>query len=119
MCALKGTHYILEIKVSDKNNLLLNDTAALKVVILGATKAANTTVLESFFYKFSPYGVSGVVLLSESYLTIHTWLDCNYLIINIFTCGSLIDLDAAIAFLRLVLDVVSIKVKKLLESSRF
>ncbi len=40
------------------------------------------------FHKFSPIGISGVLLLPESHLTIHTWPEYNYIAIDVFTCGT-------------------------------
>ncbi|EAX48733.1 S-adenosylmethionine decarboxylase related, partial [Thermosinus carboxydivorans Nor1] len=38
-------------------------------------------------HKFSPQGVSGVVVISESHLAIHTWPELGYAAVDVFTCG--------------------------------
>jgi len=43
------------------------------------------------FHMFNPYGVSGVVVISESHLAIHTWPEYGYAAVDIFTCGSTVD----------------------------
>ncbi|HBI26269.1 MAG TPA: adenosylmethionine decarboxylase, partial [Peptococcaceae bacterium] len=48
-------------------------------------------VRESVFHKFSPQGVSGVVIISESHLTIHTWPELGYAAVDVFTCGDKIN----------------------------
>ena len=44
-----------------------------KILMVKAAKAANATVVEVAFHKFNPYGVSGMVVIAESHLAIHTW----------------------------------------------
>lgn len=52
---------------------------------------AGAEVREVTFHKFSPIGVSGVVIISESHLTIHTWPELGYAAVDIFTCGDKIN----------------------------
>ena len=59
--------------------------------MLNATKEANATIISHNFHKFSPYGVSGVVVIAESHVAIHTWPEYNYAAVDIFTCGDTID----------------------------
>ena len=59
--------------------------------MVGAAKAAQATVLKVNTHKFLPHGVTGVVLLSESHITFHTWPEFKYLALDIFTCGKKCD----------------------------
>ncbi|MFN4218416.1 MAG: adenosylmethionine decarboxylase [Candidatus Bipolaricaulia bacterium] len=93
-----GRHLIVE--VWDADPRLLDDVKALEQLLLNAARAAKATVVQSVFHRFSPYGVSGVVMIAESHLTIHTWPEYGYAAIDIFTCGSKMDLDAAVAVIR-------------------
>lgn len=93
-----GRHLIME--VWDADPRLLDDVKALERLLLEAARAANATVLQSVFHRFSPYGVSGVVVIAESHLTIHTWPEYGYAAIDIFTCGPKMNLDAAVAVIR-------------------
>ncbi len=93
-----GRHLIVE--VFDADPSLLNDAHALEQLLLHAARAAHATVVESVFHRFSPYGVSGVVMIAESHLTIHTWPEYGYAAIDIFTCGPKMDLDAAVEVIR-------------------
>jgi len=52
---------------------------------------ANATIISHNFHKFSPYGVSGVVVIAESHVAIHTWPEYNYAAVDIFTCGDTIE----------------------------
>lgn len=90
-----GRHLIVEVFEADPR--LLDDAHALEQLLLQAARAANATVIQSVFHHFSPYGVSGVVVIAESHLTIHTWPEYGYAAIDIFTCGSKMDVEAAVA----------------------
>ena len=48
---------------------------------------AKATVVTSTFHTFSPFGVSGVVVIAESHVAIHTWPEYGYAAVDIFTCG--------------------------------
>ena len=52
-----------------------------------AALAAGAEIRECVFHKFSPQGVSGVVVISESHLAIHTWPELGYAAVDVFTCG--------------------------------
>jgi len=52
-----------------------------------AAKVARCHVIKDVFHKFSPHGVSGVVVVSESHLAIHTWPEHGYAAVDLFTCG--------------------------------
>lgn len=63
-----------------------------------AAEAMGATIVTSTFHHFSPLGISGVVVIMESHLTIHTWPEYGYAAIDIFTCGA-IDMDKGVAHL--------------------
>lgn len=52
-----------------------------------AAKAAGATIVASVFQPFHPQGVSGVVVIEESHLSIHTWPEHGYASVDFFTCG--------------------------------
>lgn len=56
-----------------------------------AALAAGAEIRECVFHKFSPQGVSGVVVISESHLAIHTWPELGYAAVDVFTCGDKVD----------------------------
>lgn len=55
--------------------------------MVNAALEAGAEVREFVFHKFSPQGVSGVVVISESHLAIHTWPELGYAAVDVFTCG--------------------------------
>ncbi len=67
----------------------LNDPAPIDAALREAALAAGATILHSHFHHFSPNGgVSGVVVLAESHISIHTWPERNFAAIDIFMCGA-------------------------------
>lgn len=59
--------------------------------MVSAALGAGAEIREVAFHKFSPHGVSGVVVISESHLAIHTWPELGYAAVDIFTCGETVD----------------------------
>jgi S-adenosylmethionine decarboxylase len=81
-----GKHLLLELK--DCNKEVLDDLDFLKNTLLTAATEAGAMVLEESFHRFNPQGVSGVVVIAESHLFIHTWPEHGYAAADIFTCGN-------------------------------
>ena len=73
-----------------------------------AAQAANMTILGEQRHKFQPQGFTGILLLSESHISIHTYPEDSYAAIDVFTCGSGMT-EKAIAFLRKALNPVEVK----------
>ena len=80
-----GTHLLVELK--DCQNERLNDVSFIRQAMLDAALEAKATIVDERFHEFSPFGVSGVVVIAESHLTIHTWPEYRYAAVDIFTCG--------------------------------
>lgn len=66
---------------------VLNDINRVEDIMIKAALEAGAEVREFVFHKFSPQGVSGVVVISESHLSIHTWPELGYAAVDVFTCG--------------------------------
>ena len=80
-----GRHLLAE--YSRCNTNLLNDLGYIEKLMRAAAQAAGATIVASVFHPFSPQGVSGVVVVEESHLSIHTWPEHNYAAVDFFTCG--------------------------------
>ncbi len=75
----------------------LDDPEFVSRVMLKAVEASGATMIQPFFHQFAPQGVSGVVIISESHFSVHTWPEYGYAAIDVFTCGDAIDMDIACA----------------------
>lgn len=80
-----GKHIIAEVYF--KNPEILNDEKKLVEIMETASKKGGMTVITSSSHKFNPHGVTAMVMLSESHVSIHTWPEFNYAAIDIYTCG--------------------------------
>jgi S-adenosylmethionine decarboxylase len=81
-----GRHLLVELHDCDKE--VLNDLGFLRKVMLDAAIDCGAVVLGDSFHRFSPQGVSGVVIIAESHLSIHTWPEYGYAAVDVFTCGT-------------------------------
>jgi len=70
---------------------VLNDINRVEDIMVNAALEAGAEIREFVFHKFSPQGVSGVVVISESHLAIHTWPELGYAAVDVFTCGEKVD----------------------------
>ncbi|MEO0474252.1 MAG: adenosylmethionine decarboxylase [Bacteroidota bacterium] len=78
---------------------ILNDVERIEKLMLTAAEKARANVVDSRFHAFSPIGVSGVVIIMESHLAIHTWPEAGYAAVDLFTCGEGLDAWSAFTFL--------------------
>ena len=88
-----GKQLLLELKGCDKE--VLNDLGFLKSALLAAASECGATALGDSFHQFNPQGVSGVVVIAESHLFIHTWPEYGYAAVDIFTCGNSVQPEKA------------------------
>jgi len=83
-----GKHLLLELKDCDAG--LLNDMDYLREALNAVAILIGATVIKDSFYQFSPQGISGVVIIAESHISIHTWPEFCYAAVDVFTCGEVI-----------------------------
>ncbi|NLY51399.1 MAG: S-adenosylmethionine decarboxylase proenzyme [Firmicutes bacterium] len=84
-----GRHVLCEAYGCDPK--VLDDRDQVENIMVQAALHAGAEVREVAFHKFAPQGVSGVVVISESHLAIHTWPEYEYAAIDVFTCGDTVD----------------------------
>jgi len=75
----------------DCNVEILKSTKQIELYMVEACKLAKATIVKQTFHEFSPHGVSGVVVIAESHVAIHTWPEYNYAAVDIFTCGDTVN----------------------------
>jgi S-adenosylmethionine decarboxylase len=77
---------------------LLKYVEPLQSILLEAAEAGGAIVYHAHFHQFSPWGVTGVLLLKESHISLHTWVEERYAALDIFPCGAM-DNDAIVQHL--------------------
>ncbi|KGG13596.1 MULTISPECIES: adenosylmethionine decarboxylase [Prochlorococcus] len=80
-----GKHCILELYECDA--VKINDEAFIRTTITLSAKASGAKLLNLITHKFQPFGVTGLALLAESHISIHTWPEIRYAAVDVFTCG--------------------------------
>ncbi|MEB3287830.1 MAG: adenosylmethionine decarboxylase [Vampirovibrionales bacterium] len=93
-----GRHLLVEFYECNAN--ILNNVEYIEKVMVEAAIECGATVIQKNFHMFSPYGVSGVVIIAESHLAIHTWPELGYAAVDLFTCGESCDPKVAYAYLQ-------------------
>jgi len=78
-------HLLVELFACDAR--LLDDAPALQALLRAAAEAAGARVVAEVFHPFAPHGVTGVVVIEESHLSIHTWPELGYAAVDFYTCG--------------------------------
>lgn len=79
-----GSHYIIDMWQAQH----LDDAQALETAMVDAVEAAGATLLHIHLHRFTPFGgVSGVAVLAESHISVHTWPENGYAAFDIFMCG--------------------------------
>ncbi len=85
-CEQIGRHCILELYQCDKAKL--NDEAFVRTIISSAAKISGATLINLITHRFSPQGVTGLALLAESHISLHSWPEIGYGAVDVFTCGN-------------------------------
>jgi S-adenosylmethionine decarboxylase len=92
-----GRHLLLELFDCDFD--AINNLATVKNALVEAAKRAHATIVDVVFHEFNPFGISGVVVIAESHLSIHTWPEHRYAAVDIFSCGDVLKPEVAANFL--------------------
>ncbi len=82
-----GKHYLIDLRDCDPETIKSVDPT--REIVLRAAKECGATILDDHFHQFHPIGVSGVVLIAESHISIHTWPESGFAAADIFTCGEM------------------------------
>jgi S-adenosylmethionine decarboxylase len=104
-----GAHLIVDLYGAQR----LNDIEYIESALRHCVTAAKATLLHIHLHHFQPSGVSGVAVLAESHISIHTWPETGYAALDIFMCGKA-NPDACIPILREAFKVKRIAVSELL-----
>lgn len=80
-----GWHSLIELSGCDPERL--KRVGGVRAAMLEAAERAGGTVVRAVFHSFKPWGVSGVVVIAESHLTVHTWPEHGYAAVDVFSCS--------------------------------
>jgi len=86
----------MTVEFYDCSAAILADAVKLEQVFLEAARVSGAHVVNSNFHSFEPQGVSGVLVISESHFAVHAWPEHDYAAVDLFTCGTGVDFDAAV-----------------------
>jgi S-adenosylmethionine decarboxylase len=92
-----GRHLLLELFDCDPD--AITNLEAVKSALVEAAKRAQATIVDVVFHEFNPFGISGVVVIAESHLSIHTWPEYRYAAVDIFSCGDVLNPEVAANYL--------------------
>ena len=81
----QGRHLLLEL--SGCSAMALNDREGVRSALRAAAAAAGAVIISEALHGFSPHGLTALVLLAESHISIHTWPEAGYAAVDIYTCG--------------------------------
>lgn len=101
MVASLGKHLVVEYYGCDPN--VLDDVEVIREAMVKAAEISGATVVQDVFHRFNPYGISGVVVIAESHLAIHTWPEYGFAAVDLFTCGDHVDPWKGFQYLKEVL----------------
>lgn len=79
-----GVHLILDV-IGGQG---LDDPARVEAALRACIRACKATLLHIHLHRFSPQGISGIALLAESHISVHTWPEAGYGAFDIFLCGN-------------------------------
>src|SRR5262249_48189732 len=92
-----GRHLLLELFDCDPE--AINSLNIVKASMVEAAKRAQATIVDVVFHEFNPFGISGVVVIAESHLAIHTWPEYRYAAVDVFSCGEILQPQVAADYL--------------------
>ena len=89
-----GVHLLLDLENCDQN--ILDDLNTIKQTLIIAAQESGAHIMGETFHKFTPIGVTGIVSIAESHISIHTWPEFKYAAVDIFSCGEDFDLESCV-----------------------
>jgi S-adenosylmethionine decarboxylase len=78
-----GVHLIIDLYGAER----LDDQIFIEATLRQCIAAAKATLIHIHLHRFEPNGVSGVAVLAESHISVHTWPESNYAAFDVFMCG--------------------------------
>ena len=86
-----GYHYIWDVSNCDSEKI--SYLSSIKSLMADLVSTFNLSVLNASYNQFAPHGVTGVLLLEESHLSIHTWPENGYMAMDLFSCKKISNIE--------------------------
>lgn len=93
-----GQHLLLQLTGCDL--AILEDKVKIRHALLNCAQIANSTVVTETFHNYSPQGITGVVVIKESHISIHTWPEYNAAVVDFFSCNMNCDFEEVAKYLK-------------------
>lgn len=113
---LLGQHLLLD--CYQCSSTILDDIQQVEHILTDIARQLGYTIVTTSFHKFAPQGVSGVVVIQESHISLHTWPEFHYAAVDIFTCGANMNVDLARSLLQKALQAQEVDVQHVERGSR-
>ncbi|MFZ5981184.1 MAG: adenosylmethionine decarboxylase [Candidatus Zixiibacteriota bacterium] len=104
-----GRHLIVEYSGCERSKL--DNLELIQEYLTEAVRKSGATIVRSVFHRYNPQGISGVVVIAESHLSIHTWPEYGYAAVDYFTCGNSVDPYKAHEYMKKMLGATDADVK--------
>ena len=93
-----GYHRLLD--YHDCDSAVLDDLDRLRTALVEAVRRSGATLVTQVFHRFNPHGISGVIVIAESHVALHTWPEHGCAAVDIFSCSERMDCDIVEKLLR-------------------
>ncbi|MBI2603087.1 MAG: adenosylmethionine decarboxylase [Deltaproteobacteria bacterium] len=93
-----GKHFLLDFFGCDPD--IINNATLLREILLEAARRGKASIITDVFHRFSPHGVSGVIVIAESHIAVHTWPEHESACVDMFTCSEKMKPEVIESFLK-------------------
>ena len=93
-----ANHQIIEFNDCEEEQI--KDAQFMRHIFWKAAQMGNATIVNNCFHEFNPQGITGVLVIEESHLSVHTWPEHKYVAVDIFSCGNKINHKKITEFLK-------------------
>lgn len=106
-----GRHVLAEFTNCDRE--ILDNTELIKAKLSESARRSGATIVKTVFHRYNPHGVSGVIVIAESHISIHTWPEYGYAAVDFFTCGDRVDPMLACQYLQEALGAKEAQIREI------
>jgi S-adenosylmethionine decarboxylase len=110
-----GWHWLVDLSECGSMPTTLQEIDDILTV---AAQRSGATIVQKCFHAFSPHGLSGVIVIAESHIAIHTWPEHRAIAVDFFSCSQKLNVDAAINHLREAFGAIGCDTRRIERSTR-